>query len=334
MDIEFNFLMCTERSGSNFITKLLNAHPEICGPTPIHLIRAISQNRLNYGDLNNNRNWGTLIQDFVEYLDYSFGHWESSITKKELLENCSKRNIESIIKYIFTKEAKVHKKSSLFIKENRIYNYMPFILAAFPNSKFIYLVRDIRDFALSWKKSPNHPGAIMKSCEVWKKDQEEFLKLYGYLFDYDRILLLRYEDLLSNTENELKKICKFLNKKFSSKMLDFHKDKLTIKNANRILDWKNLSKPVLKNNSKKFIKELSDWEIKYLEYECFELLDYFGYKNMYEKQINLDSNINELIKDQEKIYLKQTLNNLKPEEQEIRKNRLKILRKILDRKMQ
>lgn len=32
-NINYTFLMCSERSGSNFITKLMNNHSQICGPS-------------------------------------------------------------------------------------------------------------------------------------------------------------------------------------------------------------------------------------------------------------------------------------------------------------
>ena len=61
-------------------------------------------------------------------------------------------------------------------------------------------------------------------------------------------------------ESELKKICDQLYINYSDEMLNFYKDKLTIKNAIKIENWSNLSKPVIKNNYNKFKDELNDWE--------------------------------------------------------------------------
>ena len=35
------FLVSSERSGSNFITKIMDAHQDFCGPSPTHIIRTL-----------------------------------------------------------------------------------------------------------------------------------------------------------------------------------------------------------------------------------------------------------------------------------------------------
>ena len=88
--------------------------------------------------------------------------WKTSVTADEILEKCNLGDSISLIKYIFEKEANSNNKSELFIKENQLYNYIDWIHERFPRSNYIFLVRDVRDVALSWKKSPNHPGAIKR----------------------------------------------------------------------------------------------------------------------------------------------------------------------------
>ena len=128
----FNFLLCSERSGSNFIVKLLNSHSQICGPSPNHLIGAFAINEKNYGNLQNKKkNWNILINDLVNYLNAQMGEWKSNVSFDELHQAFPKGKIPSIIKYIFEKEAKKNNKSQLFIKENQLYNYFEWIESSF-----------------------------------------------------------------------------------------------------------------------------------------------------------------------------------------------------------
>jgi len=49
--MQFDFLLCSERSGSNLTAKVLDGHPEVCGPFPSHMIRTFSENYYRYGEV-------------------------------------------------------------------------------------------------------------------------------------------------------------------------------------------------------------------------------------------------------------------------------------------
>ena len=36
--VSFDFLICSERSGSNLIAKVMDTHPDACGPFPPHIL--------------------------------------------------------------------------------------------------------------------------------------------------------------------------------------------------------------------------------------------------------------------------------------------------------
>ncbi|MBD3362742.1 hypothetical protein GF362_03415 [Candidatus Dojkabacteria bacterium] len=330
--MNYHFLLCSERSGSNFTTKLFNAHPAICGPSPSHVIRAFAQNINNYGSIKKSKNWNILISDIHDYLNFQLGTWKTKVSKEELLQNISEKKLSSIIKYVYKKEAKANSKENLFIKENRLYNYISYILCAFPEASFIYVVRDPRDVVLSFKKSHNNPFGVIRATEIWKSDQLNSIQQYGYLKDEQRILMIKYEDLVSNTENELKDACKFLGHKYSDKMLEFYKDDITQKNAEKMKEWSNLSKPVIKNNFNKYRKELKDYEIQYIEYNCKKEMGFLGYELEYpEQRYNIDRITTKLKKEGKKLKDKQ--NEVSKEERELREKRLKIIDRILNRNL-
>ena len=89
---------------------------------------------------------------------------------------------------------------------------------------------------------------------------------------------MRYEDLVQDSEGELRKICQFLDIEYAPEMLEFHKNKLTQENAEKNPLWKNLNKEVMSDNTAKFVKELSPEEIAIIEVTCWRTLQYFGYK--------------------------------------------------------
>jgi len=174
--MSFTFLMCSERSGSNLITKLLNAHSEICGPSTKHLINPVARNLFRYGDLSNQRNWYALIDDIHVLLSAGFSIWKKEFKKSELKGLAPCGDIVSLLKNIFIEEASEDGKDNIFIKENHLYEFLPFLLINFPEAKFIYQTRDPRDMALSWKKNKSHPGGIIVGAKQGHQFQPSMLK--------------------------------------------------------------------------------------------------------------------------------------------------------------
>jgi len=272
------FLISSERSGSNFLTKVLDSHSDICGPSIKHIINPLAQNLFRYKGLGNKINRDELIEDLHALLSTGFSAWKTRHTIESLNEMLEDADIAGLIKNIFVAEAKAHGKNNIFIKENHIYRFMPFLLLNFPDARYIYNVRDPRDVALSWKNNPTHRGGIIAAARQWQKDQVKSLQIFSVLQPLNRIHLVKYEDLVTNTEDTLKILCEFMGLDFEHGMLDFHADKLTIKNSELDISWRNLSSPVIKNNTGKYKAALSKKEIAYIEKSCYLEMRWFGYE--------------------------------------------------------
>ena len=286
--MNFTFLMCSERSGSNLLTKIIDRHSQYCGPSPTHLFRLLLENYQAYGDLTEDKNWGTLVADAFDLFDAKLGLWKTYWSFEKLVESVSKRSLKALLKMIYETETRSHQKSQVFVKENQIYRFLPFIQSSFPGARVIYLVRDPRDMALSWKMAPSLRGAVIRATRVWKMDQSAGLDILALLQGGKKIKLIRYEDLLREPVMQLKTLCKFLAIDFEPKMIEFHSDPYTNRNAGCVAEWKNLEKPLLKDNYNKYIKELTEEEVRYIEGHSADLMKLFGYKTLYEPAYNLE----------------------------------------------
>lgn len=277
------FLMCSERSGSNFIQKLLNGHNNICGPSTKHIINPVARNLFRYGDLTQKQNWDELLIDIHRLISISFSIWKKEFSLDDLHTLAPIGDIESLIRNIFMEEAKANGKQHVFIKENQVYEFLPFLLLNFPESKYVYQTRDPRDMALSWKKNPDHPGGVVKAAKQWQKDQQNTLKNYTELAKKGKAYFIRYEDLISDSERYTSEIVEFLGLPYDSNIENFHKDELTKKNASMQKAWNNLSQGVIKDNKKKYLKELTEQEIKVIEKICYVEMQYLGYECEFSK---------------------------------------------------
>ena len=323
------FLICSERSGSNLITRIIDAHPDYCGPAPLHMIRTFSRNLFRYGDLKLDTNWKILVHDIVNLINAQLGIWATSWNEQKIIERVTKRDFASIVRLIYEEEARANGKRHIMIKENRIHTFLPFILINFPRAKFLYLVRDPRDMALSWKLSPNHPGEIHSGAEVWKEDQEKGIETVGFLSGTGRIHIIKYETLVSDGALEVKGLCDFLGCSYHPSMLEYYRNDLTVKNATRLKNWSNLKKPLMSNNFNKYKTKLSGTEIKHIESICKNEMKVFDYKLEF-PDLNVSPAEYEIVEknNANNIYREQKLDN---REKEIRERRLDIINCILNR---
>jgi hypothetical protein len=279
--MSMSFLMCSERSGSNLIVKLLNGHSKICGPSTKHIINPVARNLFRYEDVSNEDNWKSLLNDISNLMNVEFSVWKKSFSPDELQKLAPCGEISLLIENIFLEEAKANGKQHVFIKENQAYEFLPFLLINFPDAKYIYQVRDPRDMALSWKKNTIHAGGVVKAARQWQKDQQNTLKNYNELRKIGKAHFLKYEDLIENPKRATSDICDFLGFSFEDSILEFHKDDVTQKNASMQKAWKNLSKAVLKDNKNKYVGELSTKEIMAIEKICYFEMNHLGYSTEY-----------------------------------------------------
>lgn len=108
------------------------------------------------------------------------------------------------------------------------------IANSFEDAKFIILVRDVRSAISShinlvkhqslnklyqYDKDINMIAGLLSFCRCWRK-QVAFMHHYKAAEFSDRVFLMRYEDLVTKSEEEVRRICTFLDINFSSEMLN------------------------------------------------------------------------------------------------------------------
>ncbi len=324
--MRFIFLISSERSGSNFLTALMNRHGTICGPAPVHLCRLLSENRLRYGDLTMSGNWEMLLEDVSELLNSMTGVWQTAWDQTSLQELKADHTIASLLRRIYETEATASSKKVVFVKENHAWRFLPLLRQIYHQAQFLYLVRDPRDMALSWKKSPNLRGGVLRAAHTWKEDQQASLRCVAQLCDDQLIHVVRYEDLVRNTERELSSICQFLSMPFEPQMLATADNGQISANAGRSADWRNIAQPVMTQNFGKYRDHLSVNEISYIETLCEAEMLTLGYRPSMEPIAALEELAKRL--EPQEPWEKPAYLNLPAEERAVREQRRQITEKI------
>ncbi len=275
------FLVCSERSGSNLISAMLRCHSLISAPPPYHLCRDVGANlHATLGHDTAAPAWKQL----KDLLLTRVHQLKSPQAAQELAQWLSQRkqpDFKALADFVFCTLERASDQHLVFVKENEIHRMMFFILQAYPDAKFVFQVRDPRDFLVSahGRKSGwfgNKFGSDRHALEIWRADQLGGLQALAHLGP-QRVFLQRYEDLVSHPEQVLTALCRFLGVQFEAKMLDFHLSEEANKLAKPGGPRENLNKPLISDNFNKYRKSLSKRQIMMVETYVGDLMKRFAY---------------------------------------------------------
>ncbi len=279
------FLICSERSGSNLIASIVGEHPKVYSHPPYHLGRDLIM-RLHEVAA------GGVSSEALQVLK---GNAVARITKYRGVEEAARFSDwldarteivpREVARFVFQEMPVDATDKHVFVKENNIHQMLFFLVDCFPDAKFIYQVRDPRDFLLSavarrkrWLG--NKFGSIRNAMNVWREDQLGGLAAYG-LLGPERVFLQRYEDLVGNFDDTVSRLCDFLDLDFDGRMHKFHEadhaQQLAVKGGPR----ENLARPLMTANFRKYRKGLSRGKVKIVEAYNGDLMDRLGYPREY-----------------------------------------------------
>lgn len=168
-------------------------------------------------------------------------------------------------------------------KNNYYIQHLQTIEAIFPEAVFLFIVRDGRDVACSYRalheKSstssyyPNLPFEPEEIAREWAANNQRVLSRLSNL----RTHLIKYEDLVSEAGDSIREICTFLGISFESGMLEFYREK-TSREPHEMIAWKEKTqKRITSSQIGRFQKELSPEEIEAFELEAGNDLRNLGY---------------------------------------------------------
>ena len=147
---------------------------------------------------------------------------------------------------------------------------------AFPDARYVHIVRDGRDAAASMRamtRKPrfnlSRPRGVGDFAAAW---QREVLaaRLFGRTHPYHE---LRYEDLVEEPESRLREVCAFLELEYEPGMLEYHRRE----DPSLYADHPRLAEPPTRE-TRSWRKELSPADAELFEAIAGDLLAELGYE--------------------------------------------------------
>ena len=233
-DKKIIFVCGLPRSGTTLIEQILSSHSKVSGQGELHYL-----------------SWG-LVETYLKEGKFDKQKFDLSVSKNQ-----------NLLAEIYYKRLRFHE-----IKESVIVDKMPLnfqllglIDVCFPSAKIILTKRNPQDVCFSIYK--NSFTAEDMNWTFSENDILDYYEIYKKITDFwkekleNKVYEINYEDLISNNENEVKKMLEFCNLDFEKECLDHSKNsKSKITTASLLQARQPIYKSSI-NNSKKYEKYLN-----------------------------------------------------------------------------
>jgi len=273
----------TQRSGSNLLRLMLNQLDGVSAPHPPHILERFFPLLPAYNNLDNPENFTQLVADVCQLIEYNPVPWEgANLQIPAIIARCSKPLLTEVFRVIYEMRAESENARIWICKSLVNIRFANQLEDNGVNPLYIHLFRDGRDVALSFKKAIVGEKHIYHIAKQWKNEQEASLQLAEKIGG-NRVVKVRYEDLIANPEKELTKICHFIGADYNPVALDYYHSEESHKTAHSGVMWENVEKPLISNNYNKYLKELSSADIQLFEQVAGDTLEELGYSLTFPK---------------------------------------------------
>jgi hypothetical protein len=310
---------------------MLNQFDEITAPHPPHILQRFMPLLPLYGNLEIPENFFKLINDVSTLVERNPVPWTGvKFDREQIFNLCKKKNLIELFRVIYDLKAKQDNSTFWACKSMANITYADELERSGMSPFYIHLYRDGRDVACSFKKAIVGEKHVYHIANQWRKNQEACLEL-KHKVGNERFIQLSYENLTYSPEEELKKISTFLNIEFKPKVFDFYKSEESRNTAVAGRMWANVTKPILKGNSNKYKKELSELEVGIFEKQAGKMLEKLAYKLEKTGIINgreFTATEIKLFETENKSLKKEALKSVDPEGIKLRKNQELLLKEI------
>jgi hypothetical protein len=206
------------------LAEMLNSHSAICVPFELQILFEYSGNGARLYEIFKERKNETFTsQDFIDLIEARSPHkFHEYFDYRGFFEKQQYpiRSLKELVRRLFSEIAESRHKR-IFIEQTPWYGQEIEILNdLFPDAKYIHVVRDGRDVAISFTRTPWWHDDIGLNLERWHTEVARILDLSSRILYPDQVLHVRYEDCVSQPEHELRRICAFLGVDFEVGMLN------------------------------------------------------------------------------------------------------------------
>ncbi len=260
------FVIGSQRSGTSFLYRLIRSYFNIgFGRDNGNFIRFM-KHLPDYGNLENTDNLRRLLRDLFGLPDFKKRFRGLHLDIDTFIQNLERRTYAEIIR-LFYAEWAYFKDPNAMRWGGKTPDYSIHAAALhqlLPDAKFIHIIRDGRDVALSLFHLAWGPKDAMLAAQHWQERVQAALA-FGRQAGASCYLELRYESLVQHPEREFERLFRFI---------EYEGDVEEVTDRFR----REIATTVKRDNFDKWKKQMPRWQIRVFEQTAGHTLKALGYE--------------------------------------------------------
>lgn len=245
------FIIGSPRSGTSLLRLIMTSHTQVLIPPECGFITWLHN---KYGswcssDSNDSIRLECFLDDLFECKKMDTWMMNREDVKKQILINHPSTYSELCSIIYLSYAISTERDFQLWGDKNNFYlNHLDELHSLYDNARFLHIVRDGRDVACSYREvmsgktdSPYAPKLETNISDISIEWSNNVLKIDSFMtkLPIDRAMTIKYEDLVSDPENIINSVCRWLSIPFEASMINYYKENKSKKlEPEMTLDWK------------------------------------------------------------------------------------------------
>ncbi len=214
----FPFFVGCARSGTTLLRAIFDSHDELAIPdeTPYFTHTLTRQRKYSR---HNGFEAGRFLEDLFAHPWFPRLEVPQEAVRTAVLTNPPDTYAEAV-RRIFALYAQREGKPRYGDKTPRNVTKVEAIARTFPEARFVHIIRDGRNVALSMLEMPWGPRSIVEAARTWKQAVVHGRRA-GRVLGTSRYREVQYEQLLEEPEEQVRPLCQFMDLPFHPMMLRY-----------------------------------------------------------------------------------------------------------------
>jgi hypothetical protein len=270
------FIVGCPRSGTTLLQLMLHAHPAIAIPPENRFLLELYDRREHFGDLRDLHNRRKVARFIVKRRrskvdDYGLNR---ARTKRRIVQQAV--TVGSAAGVVFHSYAARFGARRWGDKRPAYIQRLDVVLRMFPDAQVVHIIRDGRDCVSSLKRMPWWAGGSMVAIWTWRAAINNGRRARAGLSP-DSYIEVRYEDLVTAPEHELRRLCDFLGEDFDKAMLEPHRVADVAVPDRKV--WHTRTYQAVDDKAmQRWRDDLEPWELDLFEFVAARQMRFHGYE--------------------------------------------------------
>ena len=261
------FIVGAPRSGTTLLRNMLNRHPAIAICLETQFLNLIYRRRRAFGDLSDFGNRRRLVREYLATERIKAHGVDLQVLEDTLLREGV--SYQALFRSFLRFYAQAHGKRRCGEKTPEHALFTGTLRQWFPAATILHILRDPRDVVASLLAMPRKPKSVLTNASTWVRcnlGAQQAREHPGYL-------LIRYEELVAQPEEQLQRVCAFIGEEYRPEMLT------PDANQGPTFPWlQRAQEPVTTERLGKWREQLTADQVALVEWRAGQHMRTFGYE--------------------------------------------------------